>query len=153
MQKIKVDLAGVLLIIFCLHGALCASVFAGDCDALKANIPREHNFIKRRALLRQAVETCNADAELYYQLGRELERSRKYDQALEQYRRALELNPEMARVHGNMGDIFRSQKKLVEAIHAYQSGLSLDPKNSRLQKKLEAVLKAVHEEGKESLEK
>jgi tetratricopeptide (TPR) repeat protein len=112
---------------------------AADCAFLHDKINKEKSFIKRRALYRQAVEVCTGDASLHYKYAYELERSRKYELALEQYQRAVALDPTLAKAYFNMGDIYTSQNKLIEARQAYRKGLEFDPDNSRARKNLEAI--------------
>ncbi len=138
MQKII-----VLFCIVCLSFVLSLpyhSCWAGECDYLKENIKKERNFLKRRALFRQALAICRDDALLHYQFGYELERSRKYEEALQFYQQDIALEPTMPKAYFNMGDIYRSQGKTTEAIACYHKGLLLEPDNSRMQKKLEEVL-------------
>ena len=115
---------------------------AAECAYLKSNIKKERDLTKRRALFRQAVAHCPDDAGLHYSFGYGLERSRKYDEALEQYSLALALDPAMAKAYFNMGDIYKSREKYADAILSYQQGLQIEPENSRVRKNLTRTLEA-----------
>ena len=131
--------AGLVLLL-----AICClapqTALSAECGYLKANIKKERDLVKRRALQRQAVEQCPNDAGLRYSYGFSLERLRKHDEALNQYSLALKLDPNMSKAHFSMGDIYRSQGKIDEAIAAYQAGLKVDPDNSRAIKSLNKLL-------------
>jgi tetratricopeptide (TPR) repeat protein len=143
MQKIAVTVSAAGLALLLISSLLSVAVVrAADCEYLKGNIKKERDLNKRRALLRQAVEHCPDDAGLHYSYGYGLERSRKYEEALEQYAKALELDPSMAKAHFNRGDIYKSQENYGEAILAYQKGLELDPDNRRARKSLTEALGA-----------
>ena len=143
MQKITptITAAGIfLLLLYCTPSG--GIIVAAECDYLKSNIKKERDLIKRRALFRQAVEVCPGDAGLHYSFAYGLERSRKYDEALEQYSLALTLDPTLAQAYFNRGDIYQSRENYAEAILAYQQGLLIDPENSRARKNLAKALGA-----------
>ena len=74
-----------------------------------------------------------------------LERLRKYEEALEQYARALKLDPTMAKAWFNRGDIYKFQGKYADSILSYQQGLQIEPDNSRARKNLTEALAAAQD--------
>ena len=141
MEKHKILIAFILLLSALLSPS--GSIEAATCDHLKDNISKERSALKRRALFRQAIEVCGDDAELRYSFALELERHRKYDEALERYKEVLKLDPTMAKTYFNMGDIYKSQKQYAEAVKAYESGLQIDKENSRALKNLKELKQAL----------
>ena len=137
MQKIAavITVAGIFLLLFVAESGL-TTARAAECDYLKSNIRKEHDLHKRRALYRQAIKLCQDDVQLRYSYAYELERFRKYAEALEQYKRVVELDPNMAKAYFNMGDIYKSHKQYSKAIESYKKGLRLDPDNTRVKKNL-----------------
>ncbi len=109
---------------------------AWSTDCSGRTIKRERNLIIQRGLYEKAIEQCPAEAFLYYGYAFNLERLRKYPEALIRYETAVMLDPQMSKAFFSIGDILRLQKKMPAAIEAYKKGLAIDPDNSRVLKKL-----------------
>jgi tetratricopeptide (TPR) repeat protein len=60
-------------------------------------------------------------------LGLELQSQGKLDQAIGQYRRALQVKPNYVKAHNNLGNALQSRGKLDEAISHYRRALQIDP--------------------------
>ena len=68
------------------------------------------------------------ESEEWFQKGLELEETgAPVDQAIEAYRKALELNPAAAGALVNLGTIFYRQRKFVDAESYYQNAIAADP--------------------------
>ncbi|MFH2137679.1 MAG: tetratricopeptide repeat protein [Candidatus Omnitrophota bacterium] len=63
----------------------------------------------------------------------------KYDKAIEQFKKALILNPKDALAHNCLGGAYKSKGMLDEAIKAYKKALILNPKDARAHTSLAAV--------------
>jgi tetratricopeptide (TPR) repeat protein len=120
-------------------------VCAEECAVLKEQVKKERSILKRLTLYKSAVSICPDDAGLIYSYGFNLERMRKYKDALQQYQRVTELDPSNAKAFFNMGDIYRNQDKKYEAIRAYQQGLRISPENPRTEKRLRELLEETTE--------
>ena len=118
-------------------------VCAEECAVLKEQVKKERSILKRLTLYKSAVSICPDDAALIYSYGFNLERMRKYKDALLQYQRVTELDPSNAKAFFNMGDIYRNQEKKYEAIRSYQQGLKISPENPRAEKRLRELLKEI----------
>ena len=59
--------------------------------------------------------------------GNALARHGRYDQAVEQYRRALQFHPRHALAHNNLAAVLMRQGKLDESIFHYQQALQIQP--------------------------
>jgi arylsulfatase A-like enzyme/Tfp pilus assembly protein PilF len=94
-----------------------------EAESGQANVPEA----KRIQLLRQALAQDPQNPSLYYQLGGRLEKSGKYDEALELYRKALGRGIESGRLHSRVADLLvrRGEKDL--AIAEYEKAAQINP--------------------------
>src|SRR5262249_53091448 len=60
-------------------------------------------------------------------LGTALLRQKKWDDAIAQYRTAIELDPKNALAHSNLGEALAGQGKLDEAVAEHRKAIELDP--------------------------
>lgn len=83
------------------------------------------------AILRKSLELDASEAETHLALGRCLERSKAYPEALASYRRAVELKPDLGRAWSYLAYAYRAQKMYDEAERAAEEaakhGEALDP--------------------------
>lgn len=66
-------------------------------------------------------------AEAFYNLGNELQELGQLERAVDNYRRALEINPGYAEAHSNLGNVLRDLGQLDEAVASYRRALELKP--------------------------
>jgi Tfp pilus assembly protein PilF len=73
---------------------------------------------------------------------------KKEEEAIEEHRRAIQLDPKYAEPHNGLGNVFRDQGKPKEAIEAYRRAIQLAPKDAKPHHNLGTVLGAQgkHEE-------
>ena len=57
--------------------------------------------------------------------------SRQYDQAIDQYRRTLELYPDWSDLHGNIGNCYAQKGQLTEAVAEWEKALQLNGENQK----------------------
>jgi tetratricopeptide (TPR) repeat protein len=75
------------------------------------------------------VELSPDYAEAFVGLGDARQAKGQYDEAIAEYRKALALEPENARVHFGLGKIYYNEKELYhEAVAEYERAIQLDPK-------------------------
>lgn len=86
------------------------------------------NYLQAEAIWQQVLKLKPNDAFIYNKLGYALYRQKKYDLAIDAYRKSLQIRPENAIVHDNLGSALREQKKFDEAIAAYQEAIKYNPK-------------------------
>jgi len=79
-------------------------------------------------LAQQASATLSDDAEVHCMAGYDFERKGQLDQAIESYKKALEVWPEYAHAHYNLGHVYRRQKKLDLATQEFQRAIDGDPR-------------------------
>ena len=127
----------MVIICFCICFTGPSPATAADCNAIKNQIKKERNLLKKRQLLNGALETCPQDAEVHYICAYTAERLRKYDKALSNYLKATEIDRDYAKAYFGLGDIYMVLGNAESAMHAYQSGLSLEPGNTRAKSSME----------------
>ncbi len=69
-----------------------------------------------------------------------VEPQKKYDEAIEHYNRAIQLEPTFARAYYNKGMALSGQNRLSEAIEEFRTSLRYDPDFPRARRQLEAAL-------------
>jgi tetratricopeptide (TPR) repeat protein len=63
-------------------------------------------------------------------LGNALHDKQQLDEAIREYRTAIELNPKYAFAHNGLGNALSDKKQLDEAIREYRTAIELDPKSA-----------------------
>ncbi|MBF0447410.1 MAG: tetratricopeptide repeat protein [Magnetococcales bacterium] len=63
----------------------------------------------------------------HFNLGLALKELNRFDEAIEQYKKTLSIDPNYAGVHRNLGNVFIGQYKLDEAVACYKQALSINP--------------------------
>ncbi len=71
------------------------------------------------------------DAITYSNLGVALFDLKRYDEAKEAFRKAIELNPEHEDAYNNLGNLFNQQERYKKAEEAYRKAIELNPKYAR----------------------
>lgn len=121
--------------------------WADDCSVISATIGQERVLMKKKALVDAALATCPADPGIAYQNGYVLERLRKYQEALDSYKKAITLDPGYAKAYFSVGDIYILQKDYEKAVEAYSEGLLRDPGDERAKSSLAEALVNVKGKG------
>jgi tetratricopeptide (TPR) repeat protein len=80
-------------------------------------------------IYREKLDMHPKDAELTANLGAILQKENKYDEALQFYSKAGELDPSSVTTRLNLGTLYQQKKEYESAINAYQSILNLYPDN------------------------
>jgi tetratricopeptide (TPR) repeat protein len=73
-------------------------------------------------------------------LGNALADQGRYAEAVEHYRRALEINPDSAEAHYNLGNALALQGKYAEAIKHFRKALQIRPDDAKARQSLNAAL-------------
>ncbi len=72
---------------------------------------------------------CEAQSKSAIAAGIALYRDGKYDEAITNYQKAIDLDPKYANVYNNIGDALYRQGKYEKAISNYKRAIDLDPSN------------------------
>ena len=78
-------------------------------------------------LLKQVVETDNADFQAWTALGTVYFAQEKFDDARQAYEHAIAAKPDSPRAHYNLGRLLSSQKKYDEAVESLTKAVELQP--------------------------
>lgn len=70
------------------------------------------------------------DPAYYVNLGHELQASRKYDEAIAVYRKAIVLDMENSEAYNGLGQVLTEQRRIAEAIAAYRRAIEINPQNA-----------------------
>jgi tetratricopeptide (TPR) repeat protein len=91
--------------------------------------------------LKQAIQTDPSYDIAYYNLGKVLQKQRKWDQAAEAFESAAQKSPNNANFHYDLGEAYLELKKLDQAEKAFLAATSADPKLFKAWWRLGAVYK------------
>jgi tetratricopeptide (TPR) repeat protein len=67
----------------------------------------------------------------YFNFGNNYTELKKYDQAIKNYQKAIDLDPKYTSAYSNMGFVLNNQRKYKEAVELLNKAIELDPKNSQ----------------------
>jgi tetratricopeptide (TPR) repeat protein len=79
------------------------------------------------------------DSEVFFNRGIAYKAKGEIDNAIAEYRRALELVPDYAEAHNNLGNLLKDQKKFDEAILHLESSIKIFPDNPNTHNNLGTV--------------
>lgn len=99
---------------------------------------RQANYLQRRGkhqlalqLLEEAILADTGFYKAYNAMGVSYDYLRDYPRAVEAYKRALKLNPNLSYVHNNLGYSYLQQGDIDDSINAFKAALAVDSKNVR----------------------
>src|SRR5437667_428999 len=75
----------------------------------------------------QSKQQEPSEATAYYYMGVEHFKSGRYKEAVEAYKRAISLKPDLAEAHNNLGVTYYKMGRDREAIESYKRAISLKP--------------------------
>ena len=91
---------------------------------------------RRIELLQKAVRLDPSNPLLYYSLGAQLEKSGRYDEAMNLYRAALQNGVENGQLHSRLGDLLVRAGKKAEALPEYEQSVRMNPADVATQGKV-----------------
>ncbi|MBU0480242.1 MAG: OmpA family protein [Proteobacteria bacterium] len=124
-------ISGLVLVTHFVGLVAVSNVFSADCKVLYDNIRKERTLMKKKDMAGEGVKACPNDVAIVYEYGYTMERLRKYEDALDQYKKAVELDSSYAKAYFSVGDIQMLLKNYREAVVAYQLGLQHDSADER----------------------
>jgi len=87
----------------------------------------------------EMVEYLVPDVSQYMRSGLNYYQRGEYDEAIKEFRKALELNPERSEIHYNLGLVLEAKGLLQEAIQEYKKALELNPEDAEAHNNLGIV--------------
>lgn len=100
----------------------------------KANrLYEDSSYVQSEVMYRKALDVNGKSPVAHYNLGNTLFRNGKYDEAAEEYKKAIDNETDKAllsKAYYNMGAALQKQQKYGECIDAYKNALRNDPANA-----------------------
>jgi Flp pilus assembly protein TadD len=107
-------------------------------------VARNHDWRSNIILFRQTVRTAPNSMKAHRSLASELMRAdgshRNVTEAVEQYRRAAEIMPDLNDIHYELGSALQEAERVAEAIGAYSAACALKPDDYRSHNQLAFML-------------
>jgi tetratricopeptide (TPR) repeat protein len=75
-------------------------------------------------------KTYNTIADVYYNRGIEFMNGKRNDDAIKDFNKAIELNPDFSKAYNNRGNVFVNEKRNTEAISDFNKAIELKPDNA-----------------------
>ncbi len=92
----------------------------------------EREQLKKEVGKAQQQKEVLSEVRVAFEAGLKLAQEGKYDEAIVEYRKALEKDPEQANIHGNLAEALSQTEKFDEALAEYQKAIELKPDDSAL---------------------
>ena len=102
------------------------------------------NAIALQGLESLKQDKLRAQASQYLELALKLQTEKKYDEAIQQYVKAIEVSPSDAKLHYNIGTAFQAKEDFEHAEKAYLKSLEIDPGNEKVKSALDLLTKQVN---------
>lgn len=93
---------------------------------------RDSSYVQSEVMYRKALDINNNSFVAHNNLGNNLLKSRKYEDAVKEYLRAIECGADkqsLSNAYYNMGVALQKQQKYQDCINAYKNALKNDPDN------------------------
>ncbi len=94
--------------------------------------PQELQKLKEEAAKAQKQKQASAEVKGFFDAGLALAAQGKQAEAIEEYKKALEKDPEQPYIHANMADALSKLNKLPEALEEYQKAIALKPDDAAM---------------------
>jgi tetratricopeptide (TPR) repeat protein len=101
---------------------------------------QELEQIKKEMEKAEKRKQSSAEVQALFDAGLQLAQQEKYADAIEQYKKALEKDPEQANILGNMADCYSKIDKNQEALELYQKAVAIKPDDAALFTNLGVIL-------------
>jgi cytochrome b subunit of formate dehydrogenase len=108
----------------------------------------ERERIAEEQSMQRTIKKQSQRLEEYLNTGNEFAKQERFDEAVEQYRRALELLPKFPKAQYNLATVYQKAGNLAQAAVEYRKFIEMDPFNVMVEK-VRSVLRELEEPGKE----
>ncbi|MBI2995988.1 MAG: tetratricopeptide repeat protein [Candidatus Melainabacteria bacterium] len=99
------------------------------------------NELAQKSLENLSKEKLKAQSSQIAEGALKLQTEGRFDEAIEQYVKAIELNPQDSKLHYNVGTAFQAKDDFEHAEKAYKKALGLDPGSEKAKSALELLAK------------
>ena len=83
------------------------------------------------------------DAETYFQRGNAYFNQKQYELAIQEYTKAIQLNPNSDGAYNNRGSVYEKLKQYERAFQEYSKALQLNPNSAKFYNNRERCLRAM----------
>jgi tetratricopeptide (TPR) repeat protein len=101
---------------------------------------QEMEQLKKEMERAEKRKQSSEEVKAFFEAGLQLVQQQKYPEAIEEFKKALEKDPEQASVIGNMADCYLKMDKKQEALDLYQKAIAISPNEAALYTNLGVVL-------------
>ncbi|MGO9571754.1 MAG: OmpA family protein [Desulfomonilaceae bacterium] len=164
MSLLKISPCCLLIIVVMFACLLAGPTRAEDCDKAKQYYSlgtKLADYRERRAAFEKSVQLCPSYVEAHVNLADAFEhlavlqsgdpkKNRElFDQAIQHYQRATELNPRFYVAHLGLAEVYAAEGLYHKAKQACETAMELKPGDGRISDRLAAIRQAIAEEEKE----
>lgn len=103
------------------------------------------NVIAKKGLELVAQDKLKAEAYKFLDEALKLQSEGKYDEAIDRYVKAVEIDSKDSRLHYNIGTAFQAKSDLEHAKKAYEKALEIDPKNEKARSAIDFLTKQAND--------
>jgi superkiller protein 3 len=101
---------------------------------------QELEQLKKEAEKLEKRKASSAEVQALFDAGLKLMEAQKYEEAIEEFKKALEKDPEQTNVLANMADCYSRMDKNEEALDLYKKAIAISPNEAALHTNLGVVL-------------
>ena len=121
--------------------SLASFLFLADCRKKEGPAVSAHAYSQSEMrFLRDAVNRTPKDATAWINLGNALMDNRRYQEAIDAYQKALELDPKNVDVRVDMGTCFKNIGQPARAVEEYRKAIAINPGHLNAHRNLGIVL-------------
>jgi len=119
-------------------------------DAIIKDAESESKVIRENSSLNDLLSTENSinSTLKYSQIGLNYYNKGEYDEAIENFKKALDLEGESAQVHYNLGLVYQAKGLLDEAAKEYKRSLELNPSDAEAHNNLGIIYHSLDQDNK-----
>lgn len=101
---------------------------------------QELDQLKKEVEKAEKRKETSAEVQAFFDAGLKLAEEKKYAEAIEEFKKALEKDPEQPNIIGNMADCYSKMDKNEEALALYQKAIAISPNEAALHTNMGVVL-------------
>lgn len=127
-------------------GAVAAAVLVAVSGVYAwASVERNEEWNTGYALWKDTAEKVPDNKVARFNLGNQLAKQGKLDEAEREYLAVIELDPEYAKVYNNLGIVYAKQGRIGDAAEEFAKTLRLDPDNTEARDNLQRAIRMLNE--------
>lgn len=102
--------------------------------------PEEIKQLEQEAKKAEQRKQSSGEVQALFDVGNKLSEEGKNEEAIEQYKKALEKDPEQTNIMGNMAESYKKLGKYQEALDLYKKAITINPNDAVLYTNMGVVL-------------